>query len=409
MVGYNFSRKTIFYIVVFSLALCLLPQAVFAASVYPIEKDGALYEHVIGYGYSIDNTIYVPLRLLFEATEAEVNWDSANDTIIINRCDGAALILRPGSRNAQIVSNSFEQQVTMNSPALMLNGATYVPIRFAAENLLCSLTWDNAAKKVLLQKQFATMGNETNKLCYVLDFANGKLYERNENKNVTFLGQSSDITDCYKREFGSGWDKMWFEPDVLNIDNGCLLMDMSLDTTDSQMWTFWRLLIAPDSNNNRSFVCKTHSTLDNLYHFYFDGVHIWWPEETQVWQLNAKTGETIAVYDYQDLLAALPAAQNYGFSFSDGEYMLLTYQKAETYYSNFPILVNLRTGELQDVFASLIPADEQKDFCFDGASPGSSLKFVRAENGTLYFVYQKIVYGEHNFAWQEQELAYKYK
>ena len=404
MICYKAFSKSVWFVLCFSLCVYFVPSNALAAE-YPIEKDGAGYDELIGYGRSINGTIYVPLRLLFEVAEAEVNWEAANSTITINRCDGIVITLQVGKKQAKIVSADEERQVTMPTAPRMLGDTVYVPLRFAAENLLCSLEWDNAAKKVLLQKQFVVLRDETNSKRYIVDFAGGKLYEQMANGEINYLGQSADITNFCKAEVGNGWDKTWFAPVVVNIKDGCLLIDVCMDTVDSQMWTFWRLLISPDGTNNRSFVCKISSTRGNLYNFYYDGTSIWWPEKEQVLQLDSKTGETLASYTYQQLLADLPIAQNYGFAFADGQYMLLTYQKPETYYSNFPILVNLQTGELRDVFSELIPSEEQAKFCYDGASPSSSLRFVRSENGMLYFNYQTW----SNMKMQERELSFQYR
>lgn len=404
MICYKAFSKFIWCVLFFCLCICSMPNNVLAVE-YPIEKDGAGYDELIGYGRSINGTIYVPLRLLFEVAEAEVNWEAANSTITINRCDGVVITLQVGNKQAKIVDADNEQQVTMPAMVQMQGDTVYVPLRFAAENLLCNLEWDNAAKKVLLKKQFVVLRDEANSKRYVIDFAGGKLYERMANGETICLGQSTDITSFYKKEVGSGWDKTWFAPVVVNINEGCLLVDVCMDTVDSQMWTFWRFLISPDGKNDRSFVCKTSSTRGNLYNFYYDGTSIWWPEEEQVLQLDSKTGKILASYNYQQLLADLLIAQNYGFAFADGQYMLLTYQKLETYYSNFPILVDLQTGELRDVFAELIPQEEQSKFCYDGASPSSSLRFVRAENGMLYFNYRTW----SNMKLQERELSFQYR
>lgn len=406
MVCYKTFPKLLFSLIFVCLIFCLTPVNTVAAAEYPIKKDG-VYDGVIGYGRSIDGTIYVPLRLLSEVAEAEVNWEAANSTITINRCDGVIIILQPGNTQAKIVYTNNEQKITMPAVAKLQGDTVYVPLRFAAENLLCGVEWDNEAKKVLLQKQFTVMVNETSNKFYILDFVNGKLYERDLNNKIVCLGQSEDIIEFYKTEMGSGWDKHCFSSVVTDIDSGCLLMDIYWDTVDSQMWTFWRLLITPDGVNNRSFICKNAFTQGNLYNDYFDDVNIWWPEKEQVLQLDAQTGETLAVYNYQRLLADMPAVQNYGFAFSDGEYMLLTYQKPETYYSNFPVLVNLRSGQIIDVFAELIPADAQSDFCYDGASPSSNLSFVRAEKGVLYFNYE--TWQKPDMQLTEQELSYQYR
>ena len=96
MVCYKTFPKLLFSLIFVCLIFCLTPVNTVAAAEYPIKKDG-VYDGVIGYGRSIDGTIYVPLRLLSEVAEAEVNWEAANSTITINRCDGVIIMLQPGN------------------------------------------------------------------------------------------------------------------------------------------------------------------------------------------------------------------------------------------------------------------------------------------------------------------------
>ncbi len=394
--------KSLWFLVIVCLFVVCLPKSTIAAEEYPIEKDTSNYNVEIGYGRSIDGMIYVPLRLLFEVADADVNWDTSSGTITISRCDGAVITMHPGTKKANIAHFGGVTELQMPVAPKLVDGITYVPLRFVGENLMCSVEWDSAAKKIVLQKRYVTIRDWENDKRYTLDFSAGKVYELNANGDIRYLGKPVGMTEFFNENVGSGWDKFWYVRGVTQTPDGSLLIDFYMDAVDSQVWTLWRLLLTPDGQNNRSFICKNHSTVGNRYYLYSDGDNVWWPEKEDVLLLDGKNGSILASYKYQDMLGSMPEAQNYGFVFSDGEYMLLTYQKEDAWYSNFPVLVNLQTGEVTDLLAKLIPESEWADFHYDGAAPSSIVSFVKAQNGVIYFTYRKI-------SGETQEVIYQYK
>ena len=70
------------YIFIYLLFI-IMPIKTYAVEQYPIVEDSP-YEPVIGYGRSINGSVYVPLRLLFEATSAKVEYRP--DDRLMERC-----------------------------------------------------------------------------------------------------------------------------------------------------------------------------------------------------------------------------------------------------------------------------------------------------------------------------------
>jgi hypothetical protein len=97
----------------------------------PIEQNGA---------------VLVPLRGVFEAMGASVNYDPYSHTIYAHQ----------GNRNVTLplgatVATVDGQQQTLSQPAQVVGGTTLVPLRFVAEALGSYVEWQSASNTVLIQ------------------------------------------------------------------------------------------------------------------------------------------------------------------------------------------------------------------------------------------------------------------
>jgi hypothetical protein len=80
--------------------------------------------------------ILVPLRVIFEALGANVNWDDRTRTVTAtNGGTGVKLII-----GGQAYKNN--QPVTLDVPAKIIGGRTLVPLRFVSEALGAKVDWD---------------------------------------------------------------------------------------------------------------------------------------------------------------------------------------------------------------------------------------------------------------------------
>lgn len=92
-----------------------------------------------------DNRTFVPIRFIVSALNGDVSWDNENRIVNINYNDKSIEV--PINKNTILVNNE-EQQI--DSPAIIKNNRTFVPIRFIAENLGMQIDFDNNAREVTI-------------------------------------------------------------------------------------------------------------------------------------------------------------------------------------------------------------------------------------------------------------------
>lgn len=96
-----------------------------------------------------DSRTLVPLRAIFEALGASVNWDADTETVTAEK-DGTKIVLQIGSRNMSVTKEGVEQSVTLEVPAQVTNGRTLVPVRAVAEAMDASVDWNAPERNVLI-------------------------------------------------------------------------------------------------------------------------------------------------------------------------------------------------------------------------------------------------------------------
>ncbi|MBS3985772.1 MAG: phosphate ABC transporter substrate-binding protein PstS [Selenomonadales bacterium] len=85
----------------------------------------------------------VPMRLIFEALGAEVTWTEATQTVG-GRQGNISISLIIGNRSATVGGRA----VSLDQPAQIIAGRTFVPVRFVAESLGATVEWDEAQRTV---------------------------------------------------------------------------------------------------------------------------------------------------------------------------------------------------------------------------------------------------------------------
>jgi len=93
----------------------------------------------------VKGRVMVPLRGVLEQMGAYVDWDAATRTVIANR-DSTDIRLPLGSRTASVNGKS----VTLDVPAMSINGRTMVPLRFVGESLGAYVTWMPSSRTVAI-------------------------------------------------------------------------------------------------------------------------------------------------------------------------------------------------------------------------------------------------------------------
>lgn len=93
-----------------------------------------------------DGRTLVPLRAIFEALGAAVEWDAATNTITGKSSD-KTIILQINNRTARVNNNTMALDV----PPAIISGRTMVPTRFIAESLGARVNWDGHARRVSVE------------------------------------------------------------------------------------------------------------------------------------------------------------------------------------------------------------------------------------------------------------------
>jgi len=87
----------------------------------------------------------LPIRFVAEALGAEVAWDGALNIVTITK-DDMQIKIFIGSKIAFV----NETAVELDAPAFIENSRTYLPLRFVAENLGATVTWDAETQEVTI-------------------------------------------------------------------------------------------------------------------------------------------------------------------------------------------------------------------------------------------------------------------
>ena len=87
----------------------------------------------------------VPLRAIFEALGASVEWDGTTQTVT-SRKDSTIITLQLGSSEMYVNGKI----VRLDVPAKAINGRTLVPVRAISEAFGCTVTWDGNTQTVYI-------------------------------------------------------------------------------------------------------------------------------------------------------------------------------------------------------------------------------------------------------------------
>lgn len=92
-----------------------------------------------------DNRTMVPMRAIFEALGAEVEWDEATRSITATR-DDKTIEMAIGQNEMTVDGKA----VTLEVAPTILNNTTMVPVRAVAEGLDAQVEWDTEAREVVI-------------------------------------------------------------------------------------------------------------------------------------------------------------------------------------------------------------------------------------------------------------------
>jgi N-acetylmuramoyl-L-alanine amidase len=108
-------------------------------------------------GEIVNGKVMVPLRVIGEELGYKFEWEPKEYKVTVHKSN-ADISMYVG-RTTAYVGN---KEVQLDSPPLLRESSTLVPLRFVGEQLGLSVKWDNAGKAVYLQKLAATEPNKNN-------------------------------------------------------------------------------------------------------------------------------------------------------------------------------------------------------------------------------------------------------
>ncbi len=88
--------------------------------------------------------VLVPLRVIFEALGASVQWDATNQIVTAVKDDTEIQLVIDG----QAYING--EPVDLSAPADIINGRVMVPLRFVSEAYDCQVNWDGASQTITI-------------------------------------------------------------------------------------------------------------------------------------------------------------------------------------------------------------------------------------------------------------------
>ncbi len=104
----------------------------------------------------VNGRTLVPLRVISEANQAEVEWDDNSRTVTVTRRNEAGadlkIIISIDSVEARIQRGVLVQERILDVPARIINNRTMVPVRFICETLGLDVYWDGENRIVYLSQ-----------------------------------------------------------------------------------------------------------------------------------------------------------------------------------------------------------------------------------------------------------------
>ena len=141
------SKKLLSIFAASAIAVSMLPQSLAANDDIKVIVNGS--ELKIAEGdtkpFVEDGRTLVPMRAIFEALGATVEWDDATKTVT-SKSDNGNIEMTVGSDTIKI--NGADTKVDV--PAKIVEGRTVVPVRVISEGLNCKVEWSQEAQTVTI-------------------------------------------------------------------------------------------------------------------------------------------------------------------------------------------------------------------------------------------------------------------
>lgn len=140
-------RWVISLITIFVLVSALLatPAPVQAETDIIVKINGEKFQSDVAPQIRHDRLL-LPMRLIFEALGAEINWDDSSRTVTANK-GSSTITLVIGSQTAKVNGKVRN----LDTPAVIERNRTLVPVRFVVESLGSNVQWDGTTRTVFIR------------------------------------------------------------------------------------------------------------------------------------------------------------------------------------------------------------------------------------------------------------------
>lgn len=257
----------------FLIAAVMCMTFMFAASAYAdgitIQLDGSALECDVP-PQNINDRVLVPVRAIFEALGAEVNWNEADRSVFAVR-NGEYIIMKIDSNNIEtgIINSDGStvpgENIEIDVPAQIVDDRTLVPVRAVSETLRAYVDWDGDTQTVIVNnppsvnewiyyasdydygKLYAITSNGmrrqkiSDKSVYDITYYNGWVYYISKSDNMMYRTDGENeqlVTDApiYKVSFDDNY-LYYMEQGIGLPENTGVLCRVALDTLEKQTLT----------------------------------------------------------------------------------------------------------------------------------------------------------------------------
>ena len=141
-------KKFIALFICLTILLSLIPAVPVMAEEKPITVllDGTPIEFDVP-PVLMNSRTMVPMRAIFEALGAKVNWNEFNESVSGISKTGKKVVISIGSNRATVDGAPVE----IDAPPVLIDGRTLVPLRFISETFDCEVGWDDATYTVTIK------------------------------------------------------------------------------------------------------------------------------------------------------------------------------------------------------------------------------------------------------------------
>ena len=205
------------------LAVMMLATVAFASNI-TVTLNGTAIDFADQPATIVDGRTLVPLRAIFEALGASVEWDQATKTVT-SAMDDTTVKLTIGDNN--LYKN--DEAVTLDVPAQIINSRTMVPARAIAEAYGVDVQWDSATRTVVLTKEEKKAEVPTSSVVIY-----SEAYSTGTEGLQTVKDPTNAANDVYFMQSNSGeatnWTYFWIPGSFFPGERYLVEFDVYLDT-----------------------------------------------------------------------------------------------------------------------------------------------------------------------------------